>query len=254
MHCEPEGGSMSEPADPVHFHTPFLLKSKKEKKEILRNTVKEKKNVTYPTTSINGGPYIPIFQIDQLSDIVDICIGTIRKHGSASGEPEPVLLEPDPILLLLLHRQLLMRHVGKPNGPSALRPPERNSVPVRCRNSTPQNLAGLRAVPLSVYQSFPIEPQRPPRVFTRRVLADLRRTPREVVPTRRRGRWVLSAVVGREVEVDGCCRRRQRRRRRVCLGGKRARCAAGEGKRGGSGDGAGGVVPYSGEVAERTED
>lgn len=95
------------------------------------------------------------------------------EHGPTPGEPEPVTLELDPVLDGLLHRELLVRHVGVPCHVPARGPPER--IPVSRRGWDPalERLVALGAMPLSEYQPPPVEPVRPLGVLTRGVLAEL---------------------------------------------------------------------------------
>lgn len=156
----------------------------------------------YPTTGIDGGPYRPVFQINQLPNIINVGICTIRKHRPASGEPEPVSLEPDPILVFLFHRQMLVRHVSEPHRVPTLRPTERRLVTVGRWDSALEHLAGLRAVPLPVHQHIPVELQGPHGVLARGILGELGLAGRDVINTRRSRRWVGGLVVGREVKGD----------------------------------------------------
>lgn len=155
---------------------------------------------TYPTTGVQGSSDGPIFKVDQLSNFINVRARATWKHGPTTGEPEPITFEPDPILVLLLYRQLLVRHVRVPNRVAALRPPERDFVPKRSRNPAPENLLRRRTVPLTVYQPLPGEPQRPLHVLAGSVLGEGRVAGWHVGFTRRRGRWVRGVVVGGEVE------------------------------------------------------
>lgn len=148
----------------------------------------KKRPFTYPTTGINGGPYRPISEIDQFPDFINIRIRTTRKHGPATRESKPVPFVMNPILLLLLHGQLLVRHIRVPNRVSALRPPKWHLIPVGRRNPALEKLLLLRAMPLPVNQPLPFEFQRPRDVLARRVLAELCVAGRQVSHTRRRGR------------------------------------------------------------------
>lgn len=98
---------------------------------------------SYPTSSVNGGSDGPIFQIDQLPNIIDIRVSPV-------GEPEPVPLEPDPILDRFLHRQLLVRHIRVPRQILTRGPPKRVFVPVRGGYPAFQELRFGRAVSLPV--------------------------------------------------------------------------------------------------------
>lgn len=159
--------------------------------------------VTYPTAGVNGGSDGPVGEIDQFPDIVDIGVGASREHGATAGKSKPVLLEPDPVLILLLHRQFLMRNIRKPGEIPALRPWERQFIPDWRRNPALQNLSGGRAVPLSVDQSVPVELERPFPVLAGGVFIELRVTRWEVRATRL---WdyleVGGGVMGGEIEVD----------------------------------------------------
>lgn len=157
---------------------------------------------SHPTTGINGGPYRAILEIDQPPNIINVGIGTVGEHGPAAGEPEPVALEPDPVLVLLLDRQPLVRDVRVPHRVPALRPTERHSVPVRGGDPAPEELVGLRAVPLSVYKHVTFELQGPQGVLAWRVLGEVCVAGGNLVQTRRLGRWVCGLVVRREVEAD----------------------------------------------------
>lgn len=127
-------------------------------------------NCAYPTTSINGGSYGTIFEIYQPGNIINVRISTIGEHGPTARELEPVFLEPDPILLLLLEGQPFMGHVSVPNVFSALRPAKRRRVAMWGWDTTPENLVGFRAVSLSVYQHASVELQGPFGVLAWRVL------------------------------------------------------------------------------------
>lgn len=131
--------------------------------------------LAYPTSCINGGPNRPVFQVDQFPDIVNVRVRTIRKHGAAAreSEPVPVAFVNDPILNRLLHRQLLVRHIGVPRQIPAHRPGEHRLVSVWGWHAAFEQLVVLGTMPLSVYEPVTIEFQRPLRILTRRVLAEL---------------------------------------------------------------------------------
>lgn len=128
-------------------------------------------HITYPAAGINGRSNGPIPEIDELVDIVNISICTIREHGSASRESEMLPLVPNPFLVRLLNGELLVGHVRIPRQIPACRPLERYLVPMRRGHPALQLVPLLRAVPLPVYQPPAIEPQGPLWILTGRVLA-----------------------------------------------------------------------------------
>lgn len=116
-----------------------------------------KENKAYPTTSINGGSDGAIFEIDQLANIINICSGTIREHGSPTGESETITIISNPILHGLLHSQFLVWYIGVPHQITAQRPFERVSVAVGSRYAALEKFILLWAVSFSVYQPVPAE-------------------------------------------------------------------------------------------------
>lgn len=105
----------------------------------------------YPAAGVNGGPNRPVSQVNELADIVNVSIGAVGKHGAAAGEPEPVALEPNPVLNRFLDGELLMGYIRVPGQIPAERPLEGVLVAVRRRHPAFQELVFLRAVSLSVY-------------------------------------------------------------------------------------------------------
>lgn len=110
-------------------------------------------------------------EINQLANIVNVRVSTIREHGAASRKLELVPIISDPILHRLLHRQFLVGHVSVPREIPARRPLERVPVAVRRRHATLQELTLLRAVSLPVNQPVSAKSKRSVCVLAWRVLA-----------------------------------------------------------------------------------
>ena len=161
------------------------------------------KGYTYPTTGVNGCTNRTVAEINQLSDIVNVRISATWKHRTATRKPKPIILVPDPILVLLLNRKLRVRHIREPRHVTALRPPERRLVTVRRRNTTLQSFLPLGTMPLPVLQSSPRELQRSLGVFARRVLAQFSAARRERHGGCLHRRWIVRVVVRVEVEISG---------------------------------------------------
>lgn len=93
-----------------------------------------------PAAGVDGGSDGAVAQVDEAADIVDVGGGTAGKHGATPRESEALPLQPHPILILLLHDELLVRHIGVPHPLPTLRPPHGHSVARRRRNPTAQDL------------------------------------------------------------------------------------------------------------------
>lgn len=156
----------------------------------------------YPTTSIKSSPNRTIFEIDQLSDIINVSISAVREHSSATGKKEPITVVPDPILNSFFHRQFTVRHISIPSSISTSRPREGIPVTIRRRNSTLQILFSFqRTVSLSKNQSVTFISQRSLRIFARRVFCEIRGAAREGSGCGR-GYWFHGGgvVVGLKIE------------------------------------------------------
>lgn len=129
----------------------YQIKEKQEKEKEEREREKG-----YPTASIKSSPNRAVFEIDQFSDIINVCISTIREHGSTAGEKEPITVVTDPILHGLLNSEFTVRHVSKPSNVSASRPREGIPVAIRRRHPTSQSLIFQRTVPFPIYHSAPL--------------------------------------------------------------------------------------------------